>query len=80
MFYIGLYREKHEIFFLSETTKPKALRFGMRHHLVDLYQVWSNYIPAAKNGPALRVTCFTKAYIERTMNKFSCLEPQGHKP
>ena len=51
MFYIGLYREKHEKIFLSETSMPRALIFGMKHHLVDLYQVCSNYIPGAKNGP-----------------------------
>ena len=36
MFYIGLYREKHENIFLSETIRPRALIFGMKHHLVDL--------------------------------------------
>ena len=41
MFYIGFYREKHEKIFLSETTRPRALVFGMKHHLVDLYQVCS---------------------------------------
>ena len=51
MFDIGLYREKHENIFLSETTRHKALIFGMRPHLVDLYQVCSNYAPEAKNGP-----------------------------
>ena len=35
LFYIVLYREKH---------------IGMKHHLVNLYQVCSNYIPGAKNG------------------------------
>ena len=29
MFYIGLYRENVKKFFLSETTGPKALIFGM---------------------------------------------------
>ena len=38
--------------FLSETMWPRALMFGAKHHLVDLYQVCSNLIPAAKNGPA----------------------------
>ena len=53
MFYVGLYREKHEKIFLSETTMLRALIFGtcMKHHLVNLYQVCSNYIPGAKNGP-----------------------------
>ena len=39
MLYIDLYREKHENIFLSETTRPRALIFGMKHHLVDSYQV-----------------------------------------
>ena len=39
MFYIGLYKEKHETIFLSETTMPRALIFGMKHHLENLYQV-----------------------------------------
>ena len=29
MFYIGLYREQHEKIFFSETTKPRALIFGI---------------------------------------------------
>ena len=29
MFYIGLYKEKHEKMFLSETIKLRALIFGM---------------------------------------------------
>ena len=29
MLYIGLYREKDETIFLSETTMPRALIFGM---------------------------------------------------
>ena len=51
MFYIGLYREKHGKVFWSETTRPRALIFGMKHHLVDLYRVCPNYTPGAKNGP-----------------------------
>ena len=38
MCYIGLYREKDETIFLSETTMPRALIFGMKHYLVNLYQ------------------------------------------
>ena len=52
MFYIGLYRGKHEKIFLSETIRLRALIFGMQHHLVDLYKVCSNYAPGTKNGPA----------------------------
>ena len=51
MFYIGLYREKHEKIFLSENTRHTALIFGMKHHLVNLLQDCSNYIPGPKNGP-----------------------------
>ena len=43
MFYTGLYKEKHET---SSCLKPYGLKlwyFGMLHHLVDLYQVLSNY-------------------------------------
>ena len=45
---IGLYREKHGKIFLSETIMPRALIFGMRHDLVDFYQVCWNYAPWAK--------------------------------
>ena len=58
-FYIGFYREKHGIIFLSETKRPRALIFGMNHHPVDLYQVCSNKTPEAKNGHAHGITCFT---------------------
>ena len=30
---------------LSETARPRALMLDMAHHLVDLYQVCSNYGP-----------------------------------
>ena len=59
MFYIGLYREKYEKLFLSETTRPRTLIFGMKHHLVNLYQVCSNFIPGAKNGLPWGSQCFT---------------------
>ena len=36
---------------MPETLRPRALIFGIYHHLVDLYQVGSNYAPWAKNGP-----------------------------
>ena len=38
--------------FLSETTRPRGLIFVMKHHLVILYQVCSNYAPVDRNGPA----------------------------
>ena len=45
MFYMGLYRENMKRILLSETTRLKALVFGMQHHLVDLYKVDLNYAP-----------------------------------
>ena len=52
MLCIGLYREKQGKIFLSETIRLRALIFGMKHHLVDLYQVCSNYAPWAKKRPS----------------------------
>ena len=52
MFYICLNRENMKKMFLSETRRHRSLIFGMQHHLVDLFQVCSNYVPKAKNGPA----------------------------
>ena len=75
MFYIGIYREKHETIFLSEITMPRALIFGMKHDLVNLYQVCSNYISGAKNGPTPGATCFTLANIGKNMKGSSCLKP-----
>ena len=51
MFYIGLYREKHEKIYLSETIRPRAclnIWYVVNGDLVDLYQVCSNYPPGAK--------------------------------
>ena len=44
MLYIGLNRKKHEKIFLSETFRPRAMIFGMKHHLED-------YVPGAKMAP-----------------------------
>ena len=52
MFYIGLYRKKHETIFLSETTRHRALIFSMYRLLVDLYQVCSNCALGAKKVPS----------------------------
>ena len=54
MIYIGLYREVHGKIFLSETMRPRALILGMQHHLVDFYQVCSNYAPGTKKWPCPR--------------------------
>ena len=54
-----LIEAKLEKTFLSETTSHSALIFGIKHHLVDHYQVCSHYAPVAKIGPTVGATCFT---------------------
>ena len=49
-------RRKTLKFFFSETRKCKALIFGMKHLLVDLYQDCSYDAPGIKTGPAQGVT------------------------
>ena len=58
MICIDLYRENMKKSSNPETTRLRVLIFGMKHHLVNHYQVCSNYAPGAKNGPAPGVTCF----------------------
>ena len=53
MLTIGVYSEKHETIFLSETIWPGVLTIGMYYHLLDLYEVSLNYAPGTKNGPTL---------------------------
>ena len=59
MRYIGLNREKREKTFLSKTTKPRTLIFGMKHTPEDLYQICSKYTTGAKTGTTPGVTCVT---------------------
>ena len=61
--------------FLSETTRLRALLFGMEYHLVNLYQVCSNYVPGAKNGfaPGSHVS---HGHIKgKTLKESYCLKP-----
>ena len=76
--YIGLFGENHEKI-LSETTRPRALIFGMKHHIVTLYQICSNYFAWVKNGPSPGITCFTLAYIGKNLKK-SRLKSYGIGP
>ena len=46
-------RRKILKFFFSKTRKCRALIFGMKHLLVDLYQDCSYDVPGVKTGPAL---------------------------
>ena len=69
MFNIGLYRVKHEKIFLSKTTRPRALIFGM-YHLVNFYQVCSNYSPVAKMAPPRGQRFYIGFYREKPENLF----------
>ena len=64
--------------FLSETILPRALIFGMYHHLVNLYQVCSRY-PWGQKCPAPGATCFTKAYIRKNMDQIFFSETIWHR-
>ena len=80
MFNISLYKKSMNNF-LSETIRLRALIFGMKHHLVNLYQICSNYIPGAKNGrPGGHVLHRPMFYIRKHMKNSSCLNPKGLEP
>ena len=78
--FIMLILENMKKKFLSETIRSRALIFGVKHSLVDLYQFCSNYAHRTKNGPAAGVTCFTLTYIVKNMEHSSCLKPYGLEP
>ena len=59
--YIVLYSKSLKIF--SETVRPRAQIFGIQHHLVDLYQICSNYCHRVKIDPAQGVLVFTQCYM-----------------
>ena len=65
--------------FLSEITGPRALLFGMKHHLVDLYQVCSNDTPGAKNGPPHWSHILHRLQRENVKTS-TCVKPQGLEP
>ena len=63
----------------QETTMPRALTFGMKHHLGDLYQVCSKYAPGAKKRLCPVGHIFKQAYIGKYV-KSSCMKSQGRRP
>ena len=71
MFYISLIGKTIEKIFLFETIRPRDLIFGMLHHLVDLYQVCSNYALGGEIWFRPKVTYFTQAYIGKHGKIFS---------
>ena len=74
MFYKGLYRKRKKI--LPEATRPRALIFGMKHHLVDLYQVCSNNAPGWK-WPCPRGHIFYVGLYRKHMKTYFCLKQSG---
>ena len=65
MFYIGLYSEKPEKIFLSETIRHRVLIFGMKHHLLDIYQVCSNMPLGPKMAPPQGRMFYIDLYSEK---------------
>ena len=51
-------RRKFLKIFLSQTVRARAFIFGMKHHLVALYQNTSNYGPGLEISPMLWVLEF----------------------
>jgi len=45
---------------LSETTRPSAFIFGIKHHLGVFYQYCSNYAPGVKIDSSPGVTVLTR--------------------
>ena len=58
-FYIG----KTKQIFLSETTMPSNLIFGMQYHLVRIYQLYSIWGTGTINGPTCELTRSLKEFI-----------------
>ena len=56
--------------FFSETRRHRALIFGMKHFLVDLYQDCSYDVPGVKTGPAPGVTSAKQRKKKRKTLKF----------
>ena len=75
MFYIGLYRQKHEKVY-SENCMARALIFGMLHDLNDLYQDCSNWPhPRCHQGHGQLSTDFYMQALNKT--QVSHLGPLG---
>ena len=72
---------KCEKLLLSETTRRRCLVFVKCHHLVDLFQVCSNYSPWAKNdsagGGGGGGSNFYIGFYRDNVKKTSCLKPHG---
>ena len=52
---IRIIKGKHKTYFCLN----RALILCLQHHLVNLFQICSNYDSMGKNGPAVDVPCIT---------------------
>ena len=64
-------------FFFSETRKCRALIFGMKHLLVDLYQDCSYDAPGVRTGLALGVTSSKHRNKDGKLQNSSFLKLEG---
>ena len=70
-------RRKTSKFFFSETRKCRALIFGMKHLLVDLYQDCSYDAPGVKTGLAPGVTSSKHRNKDGKVQNSSFLKLEG---
>ena len=68
---------KKTLKFFSETRKCRALIFGIKHLLVDLYLDCSYDAPGVKTGLALGVTISKHRYKDGKLQKISFLKLEG---
>ena len=66
-------------FFLSETTRPRALIFGMKHHFVDLYQSKQGCKVQESINQVPHLTQDTNGKVTNSQLVCSKLEPWGQK-
>ena len=70
-------RRKTLKFFFSETRRHRALIFGMKHFLVDLYQDCSYDAPGVKTGLAPGVTISKHRNKDGKLQNSSFLKLEG---
>ena len=64
----------------SERERPRALIFGMWHHLLELFKDCSNYGPRVKIGLSPGARSVTYAYIVKKIFFFETERPRALAP
>ena len=59
--------------------RPRALLYGLKDHVVNLYQDRTKFTPGAKNFPTPGSHISMGLYREN-VKQSSCLKPQGQFP